>query len=178
MPDCSTLTLTLPQRPLITLNQKTGIKTAKIGESLFQLLADNCSQPPRKGSGFRLGRACTNIASRTAVALYLMSCSCGMSRGCLQMNTSETNSAISVSILCRQRNLFEFARPWHRYARPGEMRHVMTTELAAQCDNYHHLGTGSDILPELRPRPGPSHRDRPTSLGPRSRTLAAGSACQ
>ena len=178
MPDCSTLTLTLPQRPLITLNQKTGIKTAKIGESLFQLLADNCSQPPRKGSGFRLGRAWTNIASRTAVALYLMSCSCGMSRGCLQMNTSETNSAISVSILCRQRNLFEFARPWHRYARPGEMRHVMTTELAAQCDNYHHLGTGSDILPELRPRPGPSHRDRPTSLGPRSRTLAAGSACQ
>ena len=89
--DVAQFTLTLPQRPLITLNQKTGIKTAKTEESLFQLPADSGSLP-REASGFSMGRAWTNIAYRTAAELSLMSCSCWVSRpACLQTNTWETN---------------------------------------------------------------------------------------
>ena len=72
--DVAQFTLTLPQRPLITLNQKTGIKAAKTDESRFQAQADSGSQPLARGvSGFRAGRAWANIASRTAAALFLMS---------------------------------------------------------------------------------------------------------
>jgi hypothetical protein len=69
---CSKITLTPPQRPLITLNQKTGIKTAKIDESRFQVQADSGSQSTGV-SGFKAGCAWANIAFRTAGALVFMS---------------------------------------------------------------------------------------------------------
>ena len=96
--------MTLPQNPVITLNQKRGIKPAKKDEIRFQLLADSCSQP-RGASSCRMGRAWTNIASRTAAALCRVSCSCWISRVCWQTNTSETNCAISVSMILQRRVL-------------------------------------------------------------------------